>query len=253
MKNIKADELLSSKIFVKENSAVNFKSPEYYVRPFLDIMGEHAVNTKVEVDRAIINAEESGKKNIAYPRMNIECRVGSEMIGFHSVIGLIYALDTQIPIAKVYTGQSVSTCLNLCIFGAEDIYETNMLGSIQEIYNRVQQFKQDKEKQIEEYTKVYKDMTEKHLTPEGMKEILGNLLIKGSQTKLGTSPVVGAAKLLIDPKSMYYTNEGEDFDCNEWNIYNAVTQSLTDGSDPVYRPNKTLELTNIIRNVEVTE
>ncbi len=253
MKNIKVSELLSSKIYVKENSAVNFKSPEFYIRPFLDMMGEHAKNTTVQVYRAIINAEADGTKNIAYPRINIECRIGTEIIGFHSVIGLIYALDTQIPIAKVYTGQSVSTCLNLCIFGAEDIYETNMLNSIQEIYNRVEKFKSDKLEQVERYTKIYKDMTETHLTPAGMKEILGNLLIKGSQSKLGTSPVVAAAQSLIDPKSMYYVNEGADFKCNQWNIYNAVTQSLTDSTDPVYRPNKTLELTNIIRNIETAE
>ena len=253
MKTIKIDELINSKIFVKENSPVNFKSPAYYINPFLDIMGDSVKSTRVEVDKAIINAEESGKKNIAYPRINIECTMGDDIIGFHSTIGLIYALDTQIPVIKAYSGQTVSACLNLCVFNAEDLFESNMLGSIQNVYNQVTKFKQEKERQIEEYGKIYKDMTENILTPDGLKTILGNLLMKGSASKLGTSPVVGATKLLMDPKSIYYTQEGEDFNCNEWNVYNAVTQTLTDNSDPVYKPNKTLELTNIIRGIEVVE
>ena len=250
MKNIKIEDLLDSKIFVKENSPVNFKSAAYYINPFLEIIGDSAKSTRVEVDKATINAEESGKQNIAYPRINVECTIGDDIIGFHSVLGLIYALDTQIPQIKVYSGQSVSACLNLTVFNAEDLYESNMLGSIQEVYNRVTSFKINKEKQIEEYGKIYKDMTENHLTPNGLKTMLGNLLMRGSQSKLGTSPVVGATKSLMDPKSVYYTKEGEDFSCNEWNVYNAVTQSLTDGADPIYRPNKTIELANIIRNIE---
>jgi len=248
MKTINTTELLDSKIYVKENSAINFQSAKNYVEPFLDIIGDKAKATRVEIDQEIVNAEESGRKNIAYPRVNVECQIGDEIVGFHSVIGMIYALNTQIPMMKIYSGQSVKACLNLTIFNAEDLFESNMLGTLSNAYTQAQVFLNKKEKQIEEYTKIYKSMTENYLTPEGLKTMLGNLLMKGAQSKLGTSPVVGATKLLTDSKSIYYTKAGESFECNEWNVYNAVTQSLTDGSDPIYRPNKTIELAQIIRN-----
>lgn len=237
---IQLEELMNSKIFVKENSAVNFKSPKSYLTPFLDIVGPHSTDIRVEVDSPIINAEESGKQNIAYPRVNVEATIGDQMTGFYSVMGFIFALNTSTPIMKVYSGQSVKACLNLTIFNAEDIFEQNLLGNSNEIYNRAQVFFQKKEKQIEEYGKIYKDLTEKHLTPQGLNDLMGKLLLKGTQTRLGTSPVVGAAKLLLDPKTTYYTHSGADFRCSEWNVFNALTQTLTNSSEIVNRPTKTI-------------
>jgi hypothetical protein len=243
---IKLEELLSSKVYVKENGAVTFKSPKAYLDPFLDIIGPTAREIRVQVGEAVINAEEGGKLNIAYPRVNIEAQIGDELTGFYSVIGMIYALNTQIPIAKVYTGQSVRTCLNLTVFNADDIYEQNLLGNSREIYNHTQIYKNTKEKQIAEYGKIYRDMTENHLTPQSLNDLMGKLLMKGARSKLGTSPVVGAAKLLTDQKTVYYTNEGADFRCSQWNVFNAVTQALGEG-DPILRPNKTIELASIMQ------
>ena len=243
---IQVEELLNSKIFVKENSAVNFKSPKSYLTPFLDIVGPHATDIRAEIDSPVINAEESGKQNIAYPRVNVEATIGDQMTGFYSVMGFIFALNTSTPVMKVYSGQSVRACLNLTIFNAEDIFEQNLLGNSNEIYNRAQVFFQKKNQQIEEYGKIYKDLTQKMLTPQGLNDLMGKLLLKGTQSRLGTSPVVGAAKLLLDAKTTYYTHPGDDFRCSEWNVYNAVTQNITDKEDAVSKPNKTIELAKII-------
>lgn len=210
--------------------------------PHLDIQNV-LTPSKIKVSIASYHAD---KKRIAYPRVNVEATIGDQMTGFYSVMGFIFALNTSTPIMKVYSGQSVKACLNLTIFNAEDIFEQNLLGNSNEIYNRAQVFFQKKEKQIEEYGKIYKDLTEKHLTPQGLNDLMGKLLLKGTQTRLGTSPVVGAAKLLLDPKTTYYTHSGADFRCSEWNVYNAVTQNITDKEDAVSKPNKTIELAKII-------
>jgi len=247
MNTIKLDELLSSKIYVKENASVNFKSPRHYLQPFLDIIGPDVIDYRVDVTSPVMNQDEGGAMNIAYPRINVEATVGNQMTGFYSVIGFIFALDTQIPIAKVYTGQSVRTCLNLTIFNADDVFEQNLLGNSQEIYTRALTFKNNKIRQIEEYSKIYKSMTENMLTRKSLNELLGKLLLRGGRSKLGTSPVVGASKLLTDNKSVYYTEKSGEFECSEWNVYNSVTQSLTDSADPILKPNKTIELAAIIR------
>lgn len=246
MSKIQLQELLDSKIYVKESAAVSFKSPKAYLSPFLDMIAPHATDIRIEVDSPVINAEESGRQNVAYPRVNLEATIGDQMTGFYSVMGMIFALNTSVPIAKVYSGQSVKACLNLTIFNAEDIFEQSLLNNSQEIYNRAQMFYRRKEKQIEEYGKIYKSLTEKQLNPNSLNELLGKLLISGSKSKLGTSPVVGAAKLLTTPQSAYYTREGKDFQCNEWNVYNAVTQSITDKEDAVMKPNKTIEIAKVL-------
>jgi hypothetical protein len=243
---LSVDDLLGSKIYVKENSAVSFKSPRQYLEPFLDLVGNKATDIRVQAADSIINAEESGLRNIAYPRVNVEATVGDEMTGFYSVVGFIYALNIQTPILKVYTGQSVKACMNLTIFQADHVFEQNLLGNFNEVYLRAGKFIQDKQKEIEEYSKIYKDLTETPLTPAQMHEALGSMLMKGANSKLGTTPVVGGAKLLGDPKSAYYTRTGEDFGCNKWNIYNAVTQCITDGADIVSKPTKTVQLAKFV-------
>lgn len=243
---IKIEDLLSSKIFVKENSNIGFKSPKQYLTPFLDTLAPVSTNTRVQVTSPVMNREEGGQMNIAYPRVNVEATLNGGIVGCNSVIGIIYALDRQIPIMKVYTGQSVRLCMNLTIFNADDVFEQNLLSSSQELYARVRTYKENKEKQIEEYDKIYKSLTTKHLTPQGMNELLGKLLIKGASTKMGTSPVATAARYLTDNKSVYYTERNGEFECTPWNVYNAVTQALTDKDDPVSRPNKTVELAKVI-------
>ncbi len=245
---LEKDQLLTSKIYVKPGSALRFQSAKTYVNPFLDIVGPDATDIRYHVDQPVTNMEEDGTLNVAYPRVNIEATLGDPMTGFKSVIGMIYGLNTQIPIAKVYTGQSVSVCMNLCIFSAEDIFEQNLLGNEQDsLYKTVERFKRDKDKQIENYTKIYNKMVNNQLSPDELKDLMGDLLLKSSRSKLGTSPIVGAANSLTDPKSIYYVNEGSDFRCNEWNVYNAATQVLTDRDDVVQRPNKTMELIELMR------
>lgn len=244
---IKLEDLLTSKIFVKETSNINFKSPRQYLEPFMEQLQPVSSNMRVMVSSPVMNKEESGIVNVAYPRINIEATMGSDLIpGFNSVIGLIYALDTQIPIMKVYTGQSVRACLNLTIFNAEDMFEQNLLSTSQEVYGKIKTFKDNKQKQIDEYGKIYKSLTDRQLTKEEMNELLGRLLIHGASGKLGTSPVASAARLLTDNKSVYYTERSGEFNCTPWNVYNAVTQALTDSADPIYKPNKTLELAKVV-------
>ena len=240
------DDLLGSKIFVKENAAVSFKSPRQYLEPFLDIVTKRSSDIRVQVANSVINAEESGLRNVAYPRVNIEATVGDEISGFYSVMGFIYALNIQTPVLKVYTGQSVKACMNLTIFNADHVFEQNLLGNFNEVYLRAGKYLTEKQKEIEEYSKIYKDLSEVRLTPAQMHESLGRMLIKGSQSKLGTTPVVGGAKLLADPKSAYYVKSGEDFECNKWKVYNAVTQCITDGADIVSKPTKTIQLAKFV-------
>ena len=71
---------------------------------------------------------------------------------------------------------------------------------------------------------------------------LGYLLRNAVDVRLGTSPVVNAAKLMDDRKSVYYF----DNETNLYNVYNAVTQSVTDTKDIFYRPDKTIGLSKLL-------
>src|SRR5690606_27596196 len=103
-------DVLNSKVFVKEDGAINFQAPHQYLDPFIEIVGDKAVEWRVKVANPVINAEESGEKNIAYPRVAIEADLGVSSVQdgtpdyFAGTIGLLYALDIQKPLMKVYTG-----------------------------------------------------------------------------------------------------------------------------------------------------
>ena len=79
---------------------------------------------------------------------------------------------------------------------------------------------------------------------EQLKERLGHLLLYAKTAKLGKSPVVQASDLLGDPRSNYYAGA----DSTLYNLYNAITQIISDGKDLLYRPDKTMGLTKLLLN-----
>jgi len=95
---------------------------------------------------------------------------------------------------------------------------------------------------------LYNDLTTTNLSERTFHELMGKVLLKAQKSKLGTSPVVGAAKLLSTPGSAYYTQTDNQFACTKWNVFNAITQSLTNSKDFTEKPNKTIALARIILN-----
>jgi hypothetical protein len=126
---IELKELLESKAFVKEGSGYDFKLPEQYVNEFLDIAGNYTDKFLVTVNSPTENKNEDESINKAFPRFLVEAKMPEKFDVEESTatIGFMMALDTQKPIAKLYTGKKVTACMNLTIFNADNVYSAELV------------------------------------------------------------------------------------------------------------------------------
>jgi hypothetical protein len=251
-------DVLSSKIYVKRDGGVNFQSPSTYITPFLDAINwdGNANSIRVSTMEEVVNAnEEGGAMNIAYPRVLVEARTnhditlpGSSSADFQSVIGLIYALDVK-PVIKVYSGQNASACLNLTVFNAEGLHEQSLTGSFNSVFNHAREYVNKKEAEVAEFTEIYNDLANTTMSTEELNQEIGRILRYAPKTRIGTTPIVQAARRLDSKDNRYYVKPDEQ--CSKFNLYNAITQSLTDSKDFLDKPLKTVQLSklfNIFKN-----
>ena len=247
-------DVLSSKVFVKEDGAINFQTPKTYLEPFIDVVGDKAQEWRIKTANQVVNAEESGEKNIAYPRIAIEADLGISQVQnglpnfFSGTVGMLYALDMQKPIVKVYTGLNVRSCLNLTIFNAEHVFQQELLGNYREVYSRASSYMKSIEKREKEYQKIYNDL-KVELNEEGLNELIGYLVRRGSKDKIGLTPITGAVKLLEAPGTNYSIYDADNkFHCTKWNVFNSITQVLSGNKDFTDVPTKTISLAKLFLN-----
>jgi hypothetical protein len=238
------NDVLESKIYVKERSGAGFLSPKEYLEPFIEKVGDAALDFTVRTTEPVVNKDpETGEENIAYPRVLIEAKIGRNIEGFDSVIGLVYALDMQQPVMKVYTGENVRACTNLTIFNAQYLFSQSLLGNYQEIYNKAQFYMENKQKEVQEFQHQLEMLNGTILNQTQISEWLGYLLRKSNSSKIGSGPIIGAAKSIGDNKSRYFV--APDGRCNLFHLYNAVTQGITDSKEILDKAQKTISLSRL--------
>lgn len=216
-------ELIESKIYNKENSAVRFESPKHYLQPFLDIVNVPESNLRIQVQSPITNQNEDGSTNTAYPRVLVEARLGVEIPEYDSVIGMIYALDIQHPQISIYAGQNAHACTNLTIFNADLVFQMNLLGNTQHAYQKASFYLENKRKEIEEFKLTQERLILDHYNTEALQTEMGRLLLLTTRknSKLPSTSISGAARLLQDKESRYFVKPGEP--CSKMNLYDAIT------------------------------
>src|SRR5690606_31457122 len=99
-------------------------------------------------------------------------------------------------------GLNVRSCMNLTIFNAEHVFQQELLGNYREVYAKANTYMKTIEKREKEYQKVYNDL-KVELDENGLNELIGHLIRKGSKSKLGIQPITGAVKLLESPGTPY--------------------------------------------------
>jgi hypothetical protein len=248
MKNIAIEELLSSKVFVKESGAVSFHSPLFYFDKFIKTGNELGADWRATVTDEVIVAEEDETRNVAYPRVLLEAQFEEvpELKGFIPTVGVLYALDVQKPVIKCYSGFNVSVCMNLTIFNATALVQKDLLGDISEIYTASNKFLNDKPAELKVFKSNVEALKNSELELPGFDRLTGELIRFGMQSRFGTQMVLGAVKTMRDPNSRYYVPEEQK--TTKWNYFNALTQQITDGRDLLDRANKTIELAQIMLN-----
>lgn len=237
------NEIINSKIYTKE-SKVSFQSPRAYIQPFLDIVKTNNITCKVQ--NPVTNTNEDGSINTAYPRVVVEAHVGQQIEGYDSVLGMIFALDLQSPVIKVYTGQNAHACTNLTIFQANQVSEHSLMNDYSDIYRKAESYVQNKELEIAKFLETRQRLIDEFYNEEQLKNELGRLLLTTTKksSKLGYTAIAGAAKLMQDRSSIYFLQKGES--CSKMNLYDAITQNITDSPDILHKPNKTIAVSQLL-------
>lgn len=249
MSQLQIDQILRSKIYMKENSAISFNSPKAYIEPFLEKFGNlPGVTFSVKVSDKVANKEDNGETNEAYGRVLVEAKLPSMYsVNEHdSVVGLVYALDTQKPTMKVYSGENAWACTNLSIFGARYIQSVELLQGVATIYDRAVEYLEGVDKQIERFKILHEKMNGVVYENEGIDQISGYLIREGIRNKqIGLLPITDAIRSLDDSKSKYAIREGKT---TQWNVYNAITEHVTQKTDISDKASKTVMIGKLFVN-----
>lgn len=243
------EEIEKAKAYVTP-SGVPFRNPAEYAESFMKSVGADISNTRFELQGKSENANDDKSLNTAYGRMLIESKFEftdtAKTVG--KVIGMVIALDTATPTIKVYTGGSVFACSNLCISGAEHIFNANAMTNLESAFNMAEQYKIKAEEDWLKNLATWKLMQETVYSGSQINEKFGkmleNVLTLSQFRGLGTSPIIHAAKELYSNSSVYSITTSNS--TTGWNLYNAITQGLTDTNDIVKTPNKSLIASNLI-------
>ena len=242
---MKLEDVLNSNAFIKENSPIAFKSPEEYLTPFLEKVQHITTDFRVEVAGRVANNNEELGVQEAYSRVLVEAKLPAQysLLEHDSVIGIVYALDVQKPIMKVYAGRNAWACTNLAVFGAKYLTECEFLKGIGACYEAAQNYATTIEEQLANFEKRYGRMISNEVKGQDIDKMLGYLLRESITNKtLGTSAVIAAARDLSDNKSKYAIKDNKT---TEWNIYSAATQYITDKVDILDKATKTVVLEEV--------
>lgn len=244
------EEIEKAKAYVTP-SGVPFRNPAEYVEMFFNSTGTNETNTRFELQSKTENANEDKSLNTAYGRLLIESKFDEykdPMNTVGKIIGMVIALDTAQPTVKVYTGGSVFACSNLCISGAEHIFSANAMTNLESAFNMAENYKNKAEEDWLKNLATWKKMQETVYSGSQINEKFGKMLelilTTSSFKGLGTSPIIHAAKEVYNPGSIYSILSTKT--CTGWNLYNAITQGLTDTNDIVRTPGKSLIASNLI-------
>lgn len=248
MINLTLDEVLDSKTYVKENSMVKFEPPSEYISPFVDEVSRLTDNFRVQAIQGSVNQEKTGEKNIAYSRVLIEALMPSkyditgqnDKESAQSVVGMVYALDVQKPVVKVYSGKNVYACTNLCIFNADNLYRQELTGG-RTVYKKAKEYTDTMEADVQEFIEICEKLKNNHYAGDELNKKIGELLKDSFRYKM-SSYVTRGVQLMLDSKTMYALDNGST---SEWNFYNAITEIIKSDKNISDRADKVVNLSRM--------
>lgn len=249
---------------LKTGKATKIKNKEYfsteqYVTPFLDKMSKYTDDFRVQVKLPDqISYTKEGNINtddIVYNRVWLQAVLPDE-ISFEnhkSVIGMVYGLDIRKPVVKIYKGGLNMACTNLCIF-SPDYLDVQELAAESPINYKPIDIIMDKTLDVVAYLNRLSSIEVPYIEAN-IDENLGHWIRRTmavsydngyGKVKISSSLPIDAYKLLYEKEnSSYYVQKGQS--CSMFDVYNAMTQIITDDSrDIMNKAEKTILLRNIL-------
>lgn len=238
-----------------------FYPTKAYIEPFLERVDRisgvtYKCHAELPKQITLTKAEDINSiEDITYNRVWIEAVLPENYMedNHDRVIGMVYGIDTRIPICKFYRGGENRACTNLCVFDPSDLsvqpiepskaINFNSLNIIMERTSTIKVF----------LDKLHN--TNVNCSTESMESMLGMWINNSiemdfnngiSKASISAASVISAFKLLFKTKkSSYYV--GNSPQTSMFNIYNAFTEILTHkDKDIMNKAEKCLLIKNIL-------
>jgi len=244
-------EVLKGKSTIIKNK--QYLSSESYIQPFIDRFKDFDVTITCNVKPANQLSVTDNITDIVYNRVHIQVVFNSPGT-YENVIGMIYGLDTRMPVAKFYRGLLDSNG-NFISFNSDDLQcqkiEEELTLDYSFVDESIDMFKnQDKWNKLaldeidalSNCSVPYMELTQ--LLGEWVDKSLSLIDISDfGKVKLATSiPINGYKYLVKDVSSPYFT----EVDTNKFNIYRALLQALSDEDDIINIIEKTYLINKLI-------
>ena len=240
-----------------------FFPTEAYVTPFIEHLSKikgitYKCHAELPKQITITTAEDINSiEDITYNRVWIEGVLPESYIedNHNRVVGMVYGLDTRVPLCKFYRGGENRACTNLCVFDPTDL-QVQVLNPKKPINFGTLDYMIQKTSTL----KVFLDNL--HNTPfvcsqENIEQSLGRWIDNSielcynngiSKASISASTIIAAYKLLFkSTKSPYYIDINNGKNTNMFNIYNAFTEIISNkDKDIMNKADKTLLVKDIL-------
>ena len=227
------------------------------VEPFIEAVDDYvtgyAITAQMPNDVAVDVLEMDDRENVeeykVYSRVLVEGILKPEYqlsIGhddhYTKTIGFLYALDTQNPVVKCYSGWLRQACTNLCVFNPNGIVTKQFASSdFKGIYESPLRFVQDAELEVTRFRECTEELMTRTYEKESLNQLLGYLAIHciAKNTGLGTaySNLIKMLQSNREPsagiKNIYYKPDGV---YTKYDLYQALTGTLSQKADTIVRP-----------------
>lgn len=241
---ITLETIENSKIY--QRNGVTFQHPLDVAKPFFKAFGDN--DLVITTDKDVVNVNEDGTKNISYGRVLFQKVFGTEEI--NTTVGMIIAFDNLM--VKLFAGAQVSACTNLCVFNATWLVNTKLTSRLDSHVNYIENLVMG-DGQLN-YSRPIEEMVLAQLHKDAVHKLHSQFILEHRKAKdkalYGESFTNKAfADILMEDSKSPYRMEGNF--TSEWNVYNALTQQISDSKDILYAPSKSLEAYEMIKALTI--
>jgi len=242
---INIEQVLQGESFRRGNST--FPSSHEILTPYLeatrDIIEEYRVNVQSSKE-TVLEREgdliETITERPVYTRVHIdgilkpEYQLEHKGDSYSNVISVLYALDIQTPIMKIYTGYERHACLNTSIFNPRHILEKKFTDpDFETIYQQIPYYLENQVQYKLEYENALDALHNVRYAGEDIFKVMGRLAFRVANAPGMQNAFNNAVKFLksnLDVngiKNIYFNKDWEDTGYSAFDIYQSLTATLS--------------------------
>lgn len=232
---LELDQLLQGKKYQRGGSI--YPSTAELVNPFIESLAKYTTDLKItaiEPNEGTATTEEDIDKT--YTRVLIEGYMPNILQDNHrKTISMLYGLDVQTPVVKIYSGWENMACLNLSVFSPKNIAISRLSDTnFSSIYDHVTEYGDQIAEETEQLQNAMEDLrAEQYSTREQLNERIGRLAHSCLASQGLSSAYCNMVNFLNSPKekngvkNIYY-KPAQDY--TGWDLYQALTATPSNKS-----------------------